>query len=193
MPFLFAGYPITDITNPCHQYDFLEDYWNRCGISTGNRYDAGFDSDDHWGLVISGGYSPVNGRIALVTKTLDGNYFEALESLPYATYYHCLVILDDDQLFMAGGYGSTSYDTDTYVYDATTNTWSEDFGDLYVGRQNLACGVVRDESGKPLEIVVAGGKTYTGLDERLVEIYNIENGVWRYRSKSEYNRTYLLK
>ena len=51
-------------------------------------------------------------QLDAVVSTKDGSQFETLPSLPKPVNFHCLVIIDEETLFMAGGYGDSS----TYIF-----------------------------------------------------------------------------
>ena len=133
------------------------------------RSSSGYDHSAEWGLVISGGYDD-DGLRRDVFQTKDGSHFEYLPSLPEESAYHCLTIIDDTRLLVAGGDL-----TSVYIYDATQSDWI-DIGALPSGRRDYpACGVVRGpQIGRPLKVVIAGvGTGYEG------DIYDLEANAWQ--------------
>jgi hypothetical protein len=55
-------------------------------------------------------------RMAESYSTTDGTNFKQLTSIPVATHSPCLVIVDNETLFMAGGSTKTSDTKKSYVY-----------------------------------------------------------------------------
>jgi hypothetical protein len=60
----------------------------------------GYASSPDWGLVISGGSGD---EMYDVISTKDGKTFQTLKSLPIPFMYHCLVVIDSEELFISGG------------------------------------------------------------------------------------------
>jgi sugar/nucleoside kinase (ribokinase family) len=55
-------------------------------------------------------------RVAEAYSTKDGSKFDQLTSIPVATSGLCLVIVDDDTLFIAGGDTNSGRSKGVFVY-----------------------------------------------------------------------------
>jgi hypothetical protein len=55
-------------------------------------------------------------KVAEAYSTKDGSKFDQLTSIPVATQNLCLVIVDDDTLFMAGGNTNSGRSKGVFVY-----------------------------------------------------------------------------
>ena len=119
------------VRDTCYTYDFATDSWSLAGkMPTGPAILIGSAYSYHpaWGLVMAGGKA-LNFRLtegerakAEVVATKDGVNFEVLEPLPEPRYDHCLAILDEDTLFIAGG--ETKVDeTATYPYSRSKQAY----------------------------------------------------------------------
>ena len=76
---------------------------------------SGHDSHPAWGLVLTGGYG-VHGRGTDRVVTMGGtSVFES--PLPEPMYSHCAVIVDENRVFVAGGYDTRKR---AYLYDRKT-------------------------------------------------------------------------
>ena len=72
-----------------------------------SRYNKAWDFHPQVGLIISGGDSHQNGVLNIVERSTDyGVSFQALEPLPVGIYSHCLAIVDETTVFVAGGIDS---------------------------------------------------------------------------------------
>ncbi len=109
----------------CHTYDFASDTWSLAGkLPTGPviLVGSGYAYHPAWGLVMAGGKADEQGTIAddtgkaEVVATKDGVNFEVLEPLPEPRYTHCLAILDEDTLFVAGGETQVGAEGETFRY-----------------------------------------------------------------------------
>ena len=115
--------------------------------------------------------------------TSDGETFAELPPMPIGLTSHCVVTLDDDDLFVTGGSvpedSGGEHDNDkSFIYHSDTMVWEELPG-LPTARVYHMCGTVHNSNGDQ-EVIVAGGYTYDGFNSRdLVEIYNIQTGQWR--------------
>ena len=83
-------------------------------MSTARRWAAGA-YDPQLGLVISGGIGGSGSSSA--EKTLDGITFSTLPSMPGSLYEHCLVSLQNGNIFATGR-------SSTFMYHGSNNTWS---------------------------------------------------------------------
>ena len=118
--------------------------------------------------------------------TQDGINFELLANSNYPNpdvdngESGCLVILDDKNLFLAGG-GSKS--SRAYIYNKDANVWRE-VSSMTEDRTFHSCGLVRGNSGN--EVVVLGGYTSSSL----IEIFSIDTETWRSGIHSNILRSY---
>ncbi len=94
---------------------------------------------------------------------------------------HCLAIVDDATLFLAGGTGSSN---EAYLY-------TEDAGWVDIGRLTgegtrnfISCGVVRDDDGHPLKVVAAGSDSSADSGYE-VDIYDLDTGTWKFSGKTK--------
>ncbi len=58
--------------------------------------------DDNIGVIVAGG-SNGGGYFSSAHRTIDGVFFEELADMPSALCCGCMVALDDDTVFLAGG------------------------------------------------------------------------------------------
>ena len=122
-------------------------------------------------MIMSGGEAGYPGS-ASVTYTSDGEIFGYLPSMPESRVGHCMVALDGDDLFVAGGY----IDNQTFFYHHDSEEW-EKVEDMPTPRSSHACAMVHNEEGEQ-EVIVVGGYDEDDLINT-VEIYNIPSGKWR--------------
>ncbi len=144
------------MNNYCWRYDPVNDDWIREGEPTASHTDSAADYNAAFGLVMANG-DPGNSN--LVETTNDGVQFGELPSLPldYIGFnYACLVAVDDDRLFFAGG--DTSASERAFMYSRSTGEWT-DLARMTFGRFRHSCGLV-ETSERGLEIVVAGAYPY---------------------------------
>ena len=119
------------------------------------------------------------------TYTSDGETFAELPPMPIGLTSHCVVALDDDDLFVTGGAdpkdsGGSQYNDKSFLYHSDTMVWEELQG-LPTPRGSLMCGLAHNTNGEQ-DIIVVGGHGSEILDFNttdLVEIYNIQSGQWR--------------
>ena len=75
------------------------DTWNEVESLSVPRHEAGCSFSSEYGMVISGGYNDLKST----EYTLDGDKFESLsEPMPVGKNEHCLVALEDGDLFVTG-------------------------------------------------------------------------------------------
>ncbi len=80
-------------------------------------------------------------------RTTDGVYFEELAPLPEPKSLPCLTIVDDQTLFLAGGFTDISATAEAYLYRYGSDVW-ELAGQMPGGaREALGCGVVTRSDG----------------------------------------------
>ena len=117
--------------------------------------------------------------------TSDGVTFAELPPMPIGMTSHCMVALDNDDLFVTGGAvpkdsGGSQYNDKSFLYHSDTMVWEELQG-LPTPRGSLMCGLVHNINDEQ-DIIVVGGHGSEILDFNttdLVEIYNIQSGQWR--------------
>ena len=86
----------------------------------------------------------------------------------------CLVIIDDNQIFLAGGGGYGGYRSDrAFMFNKESNSWRE-LQRMTVGRSDHSCGVVANSDGTGNQVIVAGGWRVDS-----VEIFSLETESWR--------------
>ena len=158
---------------------------------SGTKYYHASDYTDSFGLAMAYYVDPLE-------VTQDGINFELLANSDYpnpdvGSYEDngCLVILDDKNLFLAGGGGIDDTGSPrAYIYNKDANAWRE-VSSMAVGRYVHSCGLVRGNSGN--EIVVVGGEGFCvqGLCPRSsIEIFSIDTETWRSGMHSNILRNY---
>ena len=71
-------------------------------LTDGRHFYFGWDFEPSWGLVFSGGKDSNYTEHVSVEQTLDGTMSEQLPSLDAERDSHCLAVIDEDTLFVAG-------------------------------------------------------------------------------------------
>ena len=84
--------------------------------------------------------------------------------LPKPMYGHCLVIVDENTIFVAGGYPSSK--RETYLLDLNTNQWTPG-PQMKVDRGFFGCSLFTSSSGERDKIALVGGFT------KQTDIYDI--------------------
>ena len=123
---------------------------------SGSKSYPASDYTDSFGLAMAYYQDPLE-------VTQDGINFELLADYPNTDGCFdggdcgCLVILDDKNVFLAGGgYGSSG----AYIYNKDANAWRA-VSDMTEPRYDHSCGLVVDPSRGP-EIFVAGKDSLKG-------------------------------
>jgi len=171
--------PNGEIYSDCLKYDAKADNWTKSGDLSTGRSSPGVTYNLVFGLVMAGGWNRTK-YLETVEYTRNGIYTDFLAPLPEAHAGNCLVLVDFNTLFLAGGYGGSAigYTNKTFILDRRINVWSR-MADMPTGRSVMSCGLVGSGPGfGDKEIVVAGG-TNIGNARDYVEIFNIANNVWR--------------
>ena len=107
--------------------------------------------------------------------TQDGITFESLANHPNRANGSddgCLVILDDKNLFLAGGGFYRSGSRKAYIYNKDSNAWRA-LSDMTWPRIYHSCGLVKSDSGD--EVVVVGGDG----SPKSIEIFSTSTETWR--------------
>ncbi len=159
----------------CHAYDPGTDGWTEAGRMPVRMDFAGHDSDSDWGLVMSGGYGLNGALLDTVLRTGDGAAFEALPPLPEPRTYHCLAIIDEDTLFVGGGFPTLD---GAYVFRRSEGMWTA-LPDMPRQRELHACQAATNAVTGEREVVVAGG-----FGGETVDIFNFAAGAWRTAGKN---------
>ena len=114
--------------------------------------------------------------------THDGINFELLANYPYPDEIiggdsGCLVILDDERLFLAGGsfYQGTSK---AFIYNKSNNTWRA-VGDMAQPRSQHSCGLVKSSSGSGYYVAVVGGIRHGYTRIQPIEIFSVDTETWQ--------------
>ncbi len=134
---------------------------------------SGYDHSPEWGLIISGGYTG-SGDSKAVVKTKDGSHYDHLPDMPEGSYGHCLTIIDENRLLVAGGFLDS-----VHIFDAYESQWKDigpfPSGGLYY-QYRSSCGIVKHPvDGRALQVVIAGA----GMDADQVDIFELETNEWK--------------
>ena len=158
----------------CYKYDPNADNWSSSGRMSADMKRVASDYTDSFGLAMAHEGEPLH-------VTQDGITFESLANYPNqdvswaADDDGCLVILDEKNLFLAGGgsgHGSGYDSRKAYIYNKDSNAWRA-VSDMTRSRKYHSCGLVKSDSGD--EVVVVGGYGAP----RSVEIFSISTETWR--------------
>ena len=101
-------------------------------------------------------------------------------TLPFVISFHCLIKVNDSQIFIVGGKqnGTTSKNTWKITFSGEKILKVEKGPTLNVERRLMACGKMRDLQGN-WKLVVAGGKDAYGASLNSTEILNSPlDAVW---------------
>ena len=145
---------------------------------------------------MAGGFGDGSGELSSVETTYNGETFASLPDIAESNRESCLVIIDDDRIFMCGG-AHTSIDTK--IFTNSTNSWqryknsqfrkmpsykiyiftlySLSMAKMPRGRLSPSCGLVIHPDRGP-ELVVAGGALSGELLDT-VDIYTVNTDSWR--------------
>merc|ERR1712154_159954 len=167
------------MSDKCYKYDPIADTWVESGTMSGYKSESASDYTDSFGLAMA--------QVAYyqdpLEVTQDGINFELLAEPPNTDVREgdsgCLVILDDKNVFLAGGgYGSTG----AYIYNKDANAWRA-VSDMTKPRTDHSCGLVPSRSGSGYDVVVVGGDCHDDYCEdgtqNSIEIFSIETETWR--------------
>ena len=102
-------------TDICYRFDMDRQIWEQYGAMMDKRRSMAYDYSSEWGLVISGGYDGEN-YLTSVEQSFDGINFTPLPDLPIEQLAHCLVILDENFLFVTGGKTNGIGNNETFYY-----------------------------------------------------------------------------
>ena len=152
---------------------------------SGYKAEHATDYTDSFGLAMAHIGNPLE-------VTQDGINFELLDNSDYpnpdvpASDNGCLIILDEKNLFLAGGYANgpdgncCAGSPKAYIYNKDANGWRT-VSNMAEPREQHSCGLVPSTSGDGYEVVVVGG----GGDEtaretkKSIEIFSIKTETWR--------------
>ena len=121
VPFVCGGRR-EEYNDQCFKYDAALDAWATSGTLAETRSWTGYGSSENWGLIMAGGYSDDSFRSSVET-TDDGEVFGSLPNMPEANDYMCLVVVDDDRLFLCGG-GDLDFRTSTLIFSKKSSDWT---------------------------------------------------------------------
>ena len=76
---------------------------------------------DGFGLVMAGGKQSSSSYLDSVIMTKDGSTFETLDTLPTASYWGCLTVVDETTLLLSGGDEASNQ---ALSYNIATDTWT---------------------------------------------------------------------
>jgi hypothetical protein len=128
----------------------------------------------HFRIYATGGMGKGGMSISSAEYSEDGSTFVFLPKMPEGKSFHCMTVLENGDIFVAGGFQSVS----VFIYECDKKQWKK-CPDMLTNRINAYCGVIKREDGKE-EVVVAGG--WNSWDSRTildtVEIYNVEDSKW---------------
>ena len=166
-------------SDKCYKYVPQSDSWVESGTMSTLKGKVRSGFSESWGLVMAQYGQPLE-----VSK--NGADFELLAEYPNAGVLPdpsgrdsgCLVIIDDNQIFLAGGERQGMVNSDqAFMFNKESNSWRE-LQRMTVGRRYHSCGMVANSDGTGKQVVVAGGKidrVYTDS----VEIFSLETESWR--------------
>ena len=176
----------------CYKYDPIADTWvETATMSTYRIYDA-TDFTESFGLAMANAETPLE-------VTQDGFNFELLADYPNPDVTGgpndggCLVILDDKNVLLAGGYvectsspnGCVGYgnaSSRAFIYNRDDNQWAE-VGSMGEGRMYHSCGLIPSGDGSGYEVIAVGGngggETPNENVRTSTEIFNLETSTWR--------------
>jgi hypothetical protein len=110
-------------------------------------------------LYITGGDIDIHRLFPNTTYTKDGKHITYLEGMPDGMSRHCMAVLDNGDIFVAGrmkNWKDWAGKKSSFLYKNESGKW-EKCPDMIRERAFATCGVVWSKDGKE-EIVVAGGK-----------------------------------
>ena len=120
-----------------------------------------------------------------VERTADsGSTFEELKSLRVGAgglYQHCLKIVDEDRLFVAGGWvgwrlpGAGMVRRTAIMYRFSTDSWTR-LNPMTHEREGHTCSLVENHSAQKQIVVTGGWDGFYVLDS--VEIWDLDTGLW---------------
>ena len=116
-------------------------------------------------------------------NTQDGKDFGYLPLMPSGFFSHCVVALDDSDLFVTGGFVHDFLEIPipsdkSFLYHSDTGEWEELQG-VPTLRLTPMCSMVHKANGEQ-EVIVAGGTAPENYESRdVVEIYNLQSKEWR--------------
>ena len=167
----------------CYRYASGSDSWLEWGTLSEARHRAGCSYSDEHGLVITGGQLLSGPYTDLVESTQNGQAITLLEELPESKQYSCVVALQGGNLFCAGGsyaYPSTEVSGKTHVFrmdNPENSKWTE-VADMITPTEGHVCGAIAAQDGSQ-EVVAAGGKSDIASPTYAVQIYSVNDDMWR--------------
>ena len=166
-PLVCGGHTDGSTIDECYSYSFEGDSWTRRADLMEPRGRSVSTLLSNQTFYVLGGYgsdTTQNTSEAL----MDGQWHPG-PNLPQNMYDHCVVQIDSNNVFMAGGSGSKS----AYILDMETRNWII-LDDMSVERRAPGCGLVNNK-----DVVFAGGYVSGSDDLTSVEIFNLDEMSWR--------------
>jgi hypothetical protein len=122
-------------------------------------------------IYATGGADETGARLSSAEYSEDGSTFVLLPEMPEEKVYHCMTVLGNGDIFVAGG----DYSKSVFIYECAKKQWRK-CPDMLTQRAQASCGVIKKADGRE-EVVLAGESYGTELDT--VVIYNVEDSKWR--------------
>lgn len=129
-----------------------------------NRVARGSDYSEQVGLIMAGSISPPSRTVEISTD--GGVSFQNLTDIPWGeptepeTAGPCVVILDEDTAFIAGGADGVSTNRtshcDTYLLDLNTKQWTQGPNMTHC-RFWHSCSLITNATSGEREVVIVGG------------------------------------
>ena len=131
-----------------------------------------------------GGLSSAAGALDEMTITKNAKDFENLAPIPSDGSYfpsECVAAIDADRIFstglrrcVAGRCGKVG----SFMYTKRNDEWVE-MPEMPTGKTSMACGVAMDGNGHAEVVVIGGSWRHSGSWEHGVEIFNVDEEIWR--------------
>ena len=186
------GGPACGSTNICWKYIPINDTWEEIGNMVHYADAPAYDYTETFGLAIA------HHEASTFEVTKDGVNFEILAPYPNndvlevdctsgcsgETDDGCLVVLDDKNVFLAGGRSESEPENDAFsprafIYNRVNDEWRE-VASMPQGRKLHSCGVVDSFGG--YQVIVAGSEeNFDAADQPVefsVDIYDIRSDAW---------------
>ena len=171
---LFCGF--SDQEKGCFRYNILENNWEIEQYSLlVNRSHASSVSFGNGSWIITGGqtYSDFE-RVPILLETseiLRDLEFIQGPNLPISLSGHCSIQIDDNHIFIAGGYGDESHLMNSFILNITHFTWNY-LPLMKYGRFGHTCGKTISLFNE-IDVIVAGG-----LHQNRIEKFSLTHFKW---------------
>ena len=182
---IICGGGFENTFNDCFEYSYQNQTWLSVGRLNDQRYGASsvFLNGNYW---ITGG-GLLNGRLSLVTsEMLKGKHSPFIRSsdLPEQMRHHCMSVVNDTHVFIAGGDWSWK---STYLVDISVEPFIfNKLPPMMESRSGAACGTIVwpylssfSIRTNDFLVIVAGGQSYGSTDSSTTsEFYSPLANVW---------------